>query len=92
MTPTKEQLKIYTEYEESPCIFVCTLVDNGQEDMCIGCGRTDTEIEEWLTYTNEEKKVIKAKCLNRLQDDQNYTDINKLQPYKIYSNQQKVYR
>ena len=67
--PTKEQLKIYTEYEESPCIFVCTLVDNGQEDMCIGCGRTDTEIEDWLTYTNAEKKVIKAKALNRLQDD-----------------------
>ena len=66
---TKEQMKIYTEYEESPCIFVCTLVDNGQEDMCIGCGRTDTEIEDWLTYTNEEKKVIKAKALNRLQDD-----------------------
>ena len=66
---TKEQMKIYTEYEESPCIFICTLVDNGQEDMCIGCGRTDTEIENWLTYTHQEKKVIKAKALNRLQDD-----------------------
>ena len=36
---TKEQMKIYTEYEESPCIFICTFVDNGQEDMCLGCGR-----------------------------------------------------
>ena len=45
---TKEQMKIYTEYEESPCIFICTLVDNGQEDMCIGCGRTDKEIENFF--------------------------------------------
>ena len=66
---TKEQMKIYTEYEESPCIFVCTLVDNGVEDVCVGCGRTDTEIEQWQSYTNKEKKVIKAKALNRLQDD-----------------------
>ena len=66
---TKEQMKIYTEYEESPCIFVCTLVDNGVEDICIGCGRTDTEIERWQTYTNPEKKDIKAKALVRLQDD-----------------------
>ena len=49
----------------SPCVKICKV----QKDICIGCGRTDTEIERWQTYTNPEKKDIKAKALVRLQDD-----------------------
>ena len=39
---------------ESPCIKVCTLEDN----ICIGCYRTQDEIREWMIYTDEQKKVV----------------------------------
>ena len=57
------------ETADSPCIFVCTLVDNGVEDMCVGCGRTDTEIAKWQTYTEDEKKAINKLALNRLREE-----------------------
>ena len=38
----------------SPCIKVCTLED----DMCIGCFRTQDEIREWMIYTDEQKKIV----------------------------------
>ena len=39
---------------ESPCIKVCTLEDN----ICIGCYRTQDEIREWMIYTDEQKKIV----------------------------------
>ena len=56
-------MKIYKEYEESPCISICILKDDG---VCIGCGRTDTEVEQRPKYTNAEKKVVKTNALRRL--------------------------
>ena len=39
---------------ESPCIKVCTLEDN----ICIGCYRTQDEIREWMIYTDEQKEIV----------------------------------
>jgi len=43
----------------SPCLSICILnegVDGA--DYCIGCFRTDKEIQDWYTFTNEEKEAI----------------------------------
>jgi predicted Fe-S protein YdhL (DUF1289 family) len=39
---------------ESPCIQICTLVDN----VCLGCFRTKEEIREWLRATDDRKQEI----------------------------------
>ena len=39
---------------ESPCVKICTL-ENG---VCIGCGRTQDEIREWVILSNEERNII----------------------------------
>ena len=61
--------------------------DNGLEDICIGCGRTMDEITNYPILNTPEdialRREINELALNRLQDDQNYTHINK------YTNDQK---
>ena len=47
---------------QSPCIMICEVSE--QHKICEGCGRTDEEIAQWLTYTDNEKKVI----INTLED------------------------
>jgi|TARA_B100001741_G_C16093116_1_gene387488 predicted Fe-S protein YdhL (DUF1289 family) len=59
--------KPYREYVESPCINICTLVDNGLEDVCVGCGRTAEEIEAYPTLTNEQKSDVNKDALLRLE-------------------------
>ena len=44
----------------SPCIGVCTLVD----DVCVGCYRTKEQIGDWLHYTNEESQVQVKELIN----------------------------
>ena len=44
---------------ESPCIGVCTLIDN----ECIGCTRTSEEISDWLFYDDVVRKKITKRCL-----------------------------
>ena len=39
---------------ESPCQNICVL----QDGICIGCGRTDDEITEWYTATDDRKIEI----------------------------------
>ena len=46
----------------SPCIKICTLVDK----ICIGCGRTQDEIREWYTATDQRKQEIKLASEKRL--------------------------
>ncbi len=38
----------------SPCVSICE-VEHGR---CIGCGRSETEISEWRSYTEEKRLVI----------------------------------
>lgn len=47
----------------SPCIRVCCLDD---EDICIGCGRTLTEICEWSVSTDERRLQIAESARTRL--------------------------
>jgi predicted Fe-S protein YdhL (DUF1289 family) len=48
----------------SPCTRVCCLDD---EDVCIGCGRTMTEICEWSLTTDERRLEIAATASARLE-------------------------
>ncbi|CAG9164429.1 DUF1289 domain-containing protein [Cupriavidus pampae] len=43
---------------DSPCIGICsTLFD----EICQGCGRTATEVSNWVFFSEEEKRVIWAR-------------------------------
>ena len=39
----------------TPCIHVCKLDEN---QVCIGCGRTMTEISQWFKMTEEEREKV----------------------------------
>ena len=41
---------------DSPCNDVCT--SDPESGLCIGCGRTQEEISNWITYTNAQKQQI----------------------------------
>ena len=47
---------------ESPCIGVCTVINN----RCIGCLRTSEEIKNWLYFSDEERNKITKKCLKNM--------------------------
>ena len=47
---------------ESPCIGVCTIIRN----KCIGCLRTNEEINNWLYFSDEERRKITKKCLKNM--------------------------
>lgn len=49
---------------ESPCIGICTLIT----EKCIGCFRTAYEIENWLHFTDKERKEITKKCLIKMKN------------------------
>jgi predicted Fe-S protein YdhL (DUF1289 family) len=46
---------------DSPCTNVCAIDD---EDTCVGCGRTLTEIASWASMTDDEREAV----LGRLSD------------------------
>ena len=48
---------------ESPCIGICTLINNS----CIGCTRTSEEISNWLFYKDNERHNITKRCLQNMQ-------------------------
>ena len=50
---------------ESPCIGVCTLINN----KCIGCTRTSDEISKWLFYDDNERKQITKRCLENMKGE-----------------------
>ena len=48
---------------ESPCNDICTTdPDSG---LCIGCGRTQNEISNWLNYSDEQKKIVLLELKSR---------------------------
>ena len=57
---------IQTGDRESPCINVCTVVDG----VCVGCFRTEKQIEEWLHYTDEERRKIMEECETKMYQTQ----------------------
>lgn len=42
---------------DSPCIGICSTTQWG-DDRCSGCGRTYTEVRDWHTLPEVEKKLI----------------------------------
>ena len=46
--------RIQWENIESPCVKICKL----ENEVCIGCGRTQDEIREWVIMTNSQREVI----------------------------------
>ena len=49
---------------ETPCKKICKLgsyISLGSELICIGCGRTQDEIRDWTTYTDEKRREIMEK-------------------------------
>jgi hypothetical protein len=49
---------------ESPCNKVCVV--DAASGLCIGCGRTLTEIGGWIAMTPEERRRIMAELPARL--------------------------
>lgn len=48
----------------SPCIRNCCLDDH---DICVGCGRSLSEIARWSTSNNSEKQFILSAAAERRQ-------------------------
>ena len=46
--------RIRLEDIKSPCVKICTLEDG----VCIGCGRTQDEIREWVIMTDNQREKI----------------------------------
>lgn len=49
-----------TDSIESPCTNNCCLVDG----VCVGCGRTQAEIFNWQSLSEEEKEEIIERLRN----------------------------
>ena len=48
----------------SPCVRLCTL--DPQRGLCVGCGRTLSEIAAWTRMSEDERQAIVAKLPERL--------------------------
>ncbi len=47
---------------KSPCIMVCHLDDHR---ICVGCFRTEKEIEQWNDMPDQQKQEVLKKTYNR---------------------------
>jgi predicted Fe-S protein YdhL (DUF1289 family) len=52
----------------SPCISVCVLDD---DDVCMGCYRTASEITDWFMATDEQKREVLRRARERMQASSN---------------------
>ena len=41
---------------DSPCNDICTT--DPESGLCVGCGRTQNEIANWLIYSDREKAIV----------------------------------
>ena len=53
---------------DSPCNDICTI--DSVSGLCVGCGRTPSEITNWIRYSDNQKKAI----LNSLKNRRNNID------------------
>jgi predicted Fe-S protein YdhL (DUF1289 family) len=49
---------------KSPCVAVCAL---NEDDICIGCYRTTSEIARWTRMSNTERRQVNALARERSQ-------------------------
>ena len=52
--------RIEHDNTESPCVRICKLKDG----VCVGCGRTQDQIREWMILTDEERNLIMQRLKN----------------------------
>jgi len=52
-------VKLISDEVQSPCIKICTI----EEQVCIGCNRTQDEIREWFYANNDRKREILKRIL-----------------------------
>ena len=52
----------------SPCISVCVLDD---DDVCMGCYRSASEITDWFMATDEQKREVLRRASERMQASSN---------------------
>ncbi len=50
------------ELVRSPCVSICAL---DEDDVCIGCFRSGSEITDWFMASNAEKKAIVERAQQR---------------------------
>ena len=62
---------------DSPCNDVCTT--DPESGLCVGCGRTPYEIENWFSYSdNQKKKLLKdLKTRNNFDSERQYNMLDK---------------
>lgn len=46
----------------SPCVEICAL---DEQDICIGCQRSASEITRWGRMSNAERREVLSKCSER---------------------------
>lgn len=51
---------------ESPCTLVCSI--DLKTGYCFGCGRTGSEITQWVNYSSQERRKIMETLDSRLED------------------------
>ncbi len=49
----------------SPCSSICSL---NEDDVCIGCYRTRSEIRDWLHMPGSQKREVLRLCSQRSQE------------------------
>jgi predicted Fe-S protein YdhL (DUF1289 family) len=56
---------------DSPCNDICTT--DPESGLCIGCGRTQEEISNWLFFNNKQKKrvLMNLKSRNKISSTSN---------------------
>ena len=54
MVRREHKNRIRWEDIKSPCVKICNLEDG----VCIGCGRTQDEIREWVIMTDNQREKI----------------------------------
>ena len=52
----------------SPCVSICSLDEN---DICVGCYRSATEIVDWLASSEAERREVLKRCAQRARDSGN---------------------
>ncbi len=50
------------EVIKSPCVHICCL---DEQDVCLGCYRTNDEICQWGNMSNDERKQVLKKIAER---------------------------
>ncbi|MBZ2207185.1 DUF1289 domain-containing protein [Massilia sp. R798] len=50
-----DPLKTVAAASDSPCVGVCSTT---YDDVCIGCGRTVSEVAQWAVMTDDHKQLV----------------------------------